>query len=208
MAARSKRAAWLVALPVFLGLTMVAGQPAAQSEEQGAVPTTARASVRNVSGSEVAVVRLIQLSNGKVAVSLRARGLTAGLHGFHVHTTGICDPNATDPATGQPAPFFTAGGHYNPGAVPHGQHSGDLPLLFAGSDGTAAADTVTDRFTVSELLAGDGSAIIIHALADNAAHIPTRYTHPADATGTTGPDATSQATGDAGGRTACGVVRG
>jgi Cu-Zn family superoxide dismutase len=206
MAVLSTRTAWL-ALPVFLGLTMVAGQPAAQSQEQGTAATGARASVRNVNGGELAAVRLTQLSNGKVAVSLRARGLTPGLHGFHVHTTGICDPNATDPATGQRSPFFTAGGHYNPRNVPHGQHAGDLPLLFAGSDGTAAADTLTDRFTVSELLAGDGSAVIIHAMADNVAHIPDRYTHQADATGTTGPDAATQATGDAGGRTTCGVVR-
>src|SRR5262245_20590190 len=131
MAALSKRTAWL-ALPIFLGLTPAAAQPAAQALEQGTTAARARASVRNVDGIEVATMRLIQLSNGKVAVSLRAHGLTAGLHGFHVHSTGICDPKATDPATGQVVPFLTAGGHYNPRGVPHGQHAGDMPLLFAG----------------------------------------------------------------------------
>jgi len=40
---------------------------------------------------------------------------------------------------------------------------------------------------------------------DNLANIPARYTHPADATGTTGPDATTLATGDSGARAACGA---
>jgi Cu-Zn family superoxide dismutase len=72
------------------------------------------------------------------------------------------------------------------------------------SDGTAQLRFPTDRFTVEELFDADGSAIIVHAAADNYANIPTRYhSHTED---TFGPDSATLATGDAGGRLACGVV--
>ena len=49
------------------------------------------------------------------------------------------------------------------------------------------------------LLDVDGSAIIVHSDADNFAHIPERYAED-------GPDEDTLKTGDAGDRTACGVV--
>ena len=52
---------------------------------------------------------------------------------------------------------------------------------------------------MNDLFDADGSAVIVHAGPDNYANIPTRYTGPV-------PDATTLATGDAGGRVACGVV--
>lgn len=65
--------------------------------------------------------------------------------------------------------------------------------------GLARAEFQTDSFTVDELLDADGSAVIIHAGPDNYANIPTRYS-------TSGPDAVTLATGDAGARIACGVI--
>ena len=59
---------------------------------------------------------------------------------------------------------------------------------------------VTDRFQVAGLLAGDGTAVIVHANRDNQANIPVRYAPD-------GPDAMTLATGDAGDRIACGVVQ-
>jgi Cu-Zn family superoxide dismutase len=44
--------------------------------------------------------------------------------------------------------------------------------------------------------------LILHALADNCANIPDRY----QTGGVPGPDATTLATGDAGGRLACGLI--
>jgi Cu-Zn family superoxide dismutase len=58
---------------------------------------------------------------------------------------------------------------------------------------------------VRELLAGDGSAVIVHALPDNYANIPTRYRSAQ--TGAPGPDADTLKAGDSGGRVVCGVVR-
>lgn len=167
----------------------------------------ATAVLRDATGRTVASVSLATQADGSVRVQVLASRLAAGFHGFHVHAVGLCDPNAVDPATGQVNPFISAGGHFDPAGRGHGQHSGDLPSLLAGADGVGGATVRADRFDVAELFDGDGSAIIIHALPDNFAHIPTRYSHPADETGTTGPDAATLRTGDAGGRFACGVVR-
>src|ERR671916_2158914 len=42
--------------------------------------------------------------DGGVLVFARVRDLPPGFHGFHIHTTGRCDPPT----------FMSAGGHYNP----------------------------------------------------------------------------------------------
>ncbi len=69
----------------------------------------------------------------------------------------------------------------------------------------------TDRFKTQDLLDGGGGAVIVHAAADNLAHVPPttasgteRYhSHPEDVLG---PDSATKATGDAGARIACGKV--
>ena len=125
------------------------------------------------------------------------RSLTPGFHGFHVHTTGLCEANA---AAG---PFTTAGGHLTGGSTSHGDHAGDLPSLLVLANGSGYLSFVTDRFTLAQLADADGSAVMVHAGRDNFANIPTRYT----AAGVPGPDAATLGTGDAGSRAACGVVR-
>jgi Cu-Zn family superoxide dismutase len=84
-----------------------------------------------------------------------------------------------------------------------------MPSLLVNVDGTAEARFETDRFVPAQLLDADGSAVIVHAGADNFANVPTRYhSHVPDASSTTyGPDATTLGNGDAGARTACGLVR-
>lgn len=141
----------------------------------------------DTAGSAVGKVKLISAGT-RVEAFVEASGLTPGFHGFHVHAVGRCE-----------APFTSAGGHYNPGSAGHREHAGDLPILLVNRDGTAKASFTTDRLTVAQLFDADGSAIVVHADPDNYAHIPARYS-------ATGPDATTLATGDAGGRVACGVV--
>jgi superoxide dismutase, Cu-Zn family len=137
-------------------------------------------------------VKLTQ-EDDQVLVRAVVGSLPAGFHGFHVHTVGDCVP-----------PFTSAGGHYNPGGGGHGSHAGDMPILLVNGDGTAQLRFTTDRFTVDELFDTDGSAIIVHAGADNYANIPTRYhSHGEDVFG---PDSATLGTGDAGARLACGVV--
>ncbi|MCR5611301.1 MAG: superoxide dismutase family protein [Clostridiales bacterium] len=79
------------------------------------------------------------------------------------------------------AGYPETGGHFDPGARPHPEHAGDLPpLLYCG--GRAYSQVLTDRFTVSEVI---GRTIVIHGGTD---------------------DFTSQPSGNAGKKIACGVI--
>jgi Cu-Zn family superoxide dismutase len=173
-----------------MGLTVavVPASAAAYDDSRGATAT-----VRDVNGVSLGTV-ILQPAGGKIVVAGRLSGLTAGFHGFHIHTTGLCE------AAGG---FTTAGGHLNPAGTGHGTHAGDLPLLKVAADGKTSTVTETDTVTFAQIFDADGSAFIIHALADNYANIPTRYS----AAGVPGPDAATLGTGDAGGRVACGVIR-
>ena len=62
---------------------------------------------------------------------------------------------------------------------------------------------MTDSFGIGELIAGDGSAVMIHSGRDNLANIPSRYSSGA----TAGPDEETLKTGDSGSRVACGVLQ-
>jgi Cu-Zn family superoxide dismutase len=151
--------------------------------------TKAEARLVNAAGDEIGVVRLRE-KGGAVRVEGQVRGLPAGFHGFHVHAIGSC----VGPA------FTSAGGHLNPGGASHPAHAGDMPVLLVNADGTASASFESDRFGVGNLFDTDGSAVIVHANPDNYANIPADRYDP-------DPDATTLATGDAGGRLACGVIR-
>jgi Cu-Zn family superoxide dismutase len=140
---------------------------------------TAQAVLADASGDIVAIVQLKDEGNGRTRVSVRTRGLTEGFHGFHVHAVGKCDPNTVDPKTGKKAAFLSAGPHFNPKAATHADHAGDMPPLLVIRGGGANMVFETDRFTVADLFDADGSAVIIHAEADNLGHIPDRYTAPA-----------------------------
>jgi Cu-Zn family superoxide dismutase len=146
----------------------------------------------DASGAAAGIVRLTE-QGSQVIVRAEVEGLTPGFHGFHVHSVGECV-----------APFTSAGGHYNPAGTGHGSHAGDMSSLLVLADGTASLQFATDRFTIAELFDADGTAIIVHALPDNFANIPTRYQSTTE--GTFGPDSATLATGDAGARVACGVV--
>jgi Cu-Zn family superoxide dismutase len=98
-----------------------------------------------------------------------------GPHGFHIHANGDCEVG--DPED----PFQAAEGHFNPDDSPHGDHAGDLPVLFS-NEGSAQTSVFTNAFTVEEVT---GRAVIVHK-------------HP--------DDFRSQPSGDAGPRLACGVI--
>lgn len=155
-----------------------------------------RAVLQGVDGRFVGRITLRQTGE-LVVVRGWAQSLTPGFHGFHIHTIGLCEASAP---TG---PFTTAGGHFTGGATAHGDHAGDMPSLLVTQDGQAFAQFITDRFTLADLLDADGSAVMVHDGRDNFANIPTRYL----SAGVPGPDATTLATGDAGTRAACGVIK-
>jgi Cu-Zn family superoxide dismutase len=180
-------------IAVVLGVLLavgVAGATATSNDNGRAKSKIKRASavLVNAAGQRVGRVTLVQ-RRGKVLVAVRARGLTPGFHGFHVHTVGKCE-----------APGFTsAAGHLKFGDQAHGDHAGDMPVLLVNRDGTASSAFETGRFKLADLRDADGSAVIVHSGRDNYANIPTRYA-PA-------PDAETLNTGDAGSRVACGVIR-
>ena len=160
-------------------------------------PHPARAELIDSSGEKVGTVSFTP-GGGTVGVVVDVHGLPPGWHGFHVHDAGSCV---------RPS-FTSAGGHL--GAA-QGQiqpnHKGDLPALFVNADGTARTSFRTDRLQIADLFAGAGTAVIVHAEADNFNNIPlggadNQYT--ANATTAT---ALSNATGNAGPRIACGVVK-
>jgi superoxide dismutase, Cu-Zn family len=178
----------------------------------GAGDSDAKAKIKTTTGSTVGVAELEQ-EGSRVVVKISASGLTPGFHGFHVHTTGKCtNPDGT-------ANFALAGGHYAGANTNHGEHVGDLPSLLVNGDGTARMRFTTNAFTIADLLAGDGSAFVIHDGRDNYANIGSRYvSNDAAQTGadystftghlyTNGPDLASLKTGDAGGRKGCGVIK-
>ncbi len=141
-----------------------------------------------------------------VTVQTVASGqLEPGFHGMHVHQVGKCEPNSVAPNGGAPGNFNSAGGHFQTEGNTGHPASGDLTSLQVREDGSAMVVTTTDAFTAEDLTSGEGTAIIIHEKADNFANIPPeRYNQ---VNGTPGPDQATMATGDAGGRVACGVIR-
>lgn len=139
--------------------------------------------------------------DGKMQVSTNVKlpPQFAGFRGMHLHRVGVCDRNANDTG-GVRSPFFSASAHIgSEDGHSHYNHDGDLPPLLVNRDGTVRMTVRTDRVSFQRIFDADGTAVIIHALPDNLAHIPARYSPPADAT--------TLATGDAGARVACGVVR-
>jgi Cu/Zn superoxide dismutase len=119
-------------------------------------------------GDRIGHVKLKPAGDGETRVQARITSAAPGFHGFHVHTTGVCDPNAPN------GPFTTAGGHFALDGQSHGAHAGDRPSLRVMEDGTARLELVTDCFELNDLHDGDGSAVMVHAGRDNFANIPER----------------------------------
>ena len=150
---------------------------------------SATASLADASGASAGTAQLWQGDDGVVHVDVRATHLTPGVHGIHFHAVGRCEGNLA-------TPFSTAGAHYNPLGKQHGlnnaagPHAGDAPNLEVGSDGTGHLSFTTSRITLTSgptsVIDSDGTAIVIHATAD---------------------DQTSQPSGNSGARVACGVVQ-
>lgn len=120
-------------------------------------------------------------SGDAIRVQADLRGLTEGKHGFHIHEYGDCSaPDAT-----------SAGGHFNPEDKPHAgpmdkeRHVGDLGNIVADAEGNGTLslnDTLIAFHGEHSII---GRAIVVHADED---------------------DLTSQPTGNAGPRVACGVI--
>lgn len=158
-------------------LVLVAAACASMGTGPAATATLAPTSGNTAAGT----VRLNQMADGSVDVQVDLTGVPAGVHGFHIHEKGDCGDNGN-----------AAGGHFNPGGDPHGapntppHHAGDWGNVTANAAGEVHTRFNTRSVTVEAgTNSAVGHAIILHANPD---------------------DLTTQPTGNAGGRIACGVV--
>lgn len=160
-----------------LGLAACAGA--------AALTDTLTVTLRDAAGRTVGTALLTPATEG-VQVVLSVNGLPAGVHGVHVHQTGLCDrPD-----------FTTAGGHFNPNnrqhgfENPQGHHAGDLPNLTVDASGRGTLSAIAQGVTLNggeavSLRKAAGTALVVHASAD---------------------DYRTDPSGDSGARIACGVI--
>lgn len=135
----------------------------AYDEPRGGAPMA----LVNSSGQSIGTVRAWQTAGG-VSFRVEAAGLPHGIHGLHVHAVGRCE-----------GPEFTsAGSHWNPANRKHGTnnpagpHAGDMPNVEVAANGTLGATVVLPGATMANLLDADGSALVLHAAADDYATDP------------------------------------
>jgi superoxide dismutase, Cu-Zn family len=175
----------------------------AMSSGAGAHGNTARATLYSTDGSKVGKVTFsATFRHTWVRVHLdNAPGVVDAFHGFHIHANDLpafgvgCDASNN---------FLSADGHWQAAGESHGHHLGDMPSVYVNRDGSVDARFTLDRIDPRAL---PGKVVILHAGADNFGNVPVgtaanQYTaNSRDAT-----DATA-ATGNAGARVACGVIR-
>ena len=147
-------------------------------------PVQASAELKDKNGKTVGMA-IFRDGAGGVIVNVEVKGMSAGLHAVHVHAVGKCEGPA----------FASAGGHFNPAGRKHGHrnaegaHAGDLPNMLVTKDGSGRFEVLTDGITLqagtTAIFDADGSALIVHAGVD---------------------DYTTDPTGNAGDRAACGVI--
>jgi len=196
--------------PAPAGMNMGHGEMGHGAMPEAAAPSKIlTAQINAADGTQVAAATIeFRDSDAFATVTVqttRPGGLAPGSHGLHIHTVGKCEVNSVAPTGGAPGDFLSAGGHFQGGAPDvHPNHAGDLSSLQVRGDGTAMLVTTTNAFDQADLLDGAGTAIIIHANADNFSNIPAdRYQQ---INGAPPPDETTLATGDGGKRVACGVI--
>jgi superoxide dismutase, Cu-Zn family len=145
---------------------------------------TAKAELRDATGKSIGIVVMNETPHG-VLMHATLMGAPPGVHAFHVHTTGACEP-----------PFTSAGGHFNPAAKQHGainemgMHAGDMPNVVVPADGNLAFDVLNSNVTLiggqpNSLFKAGGTALMMHATAD---------------------DYKGDPAGNAGARVACGLI--
>ena len=141
-----------------------------------------------LAGADGAVMGRVTLSEdaGGVTIKVAAAGLPAGVHGVHLHEKGLCEGPK----------FASAGKHLNPGGKQHGRdnvlgaHLGDLANFEVAAGGGGSTSFLVAGVMISgasALADADGTALVIHAKAD---------------------DYKTDPSGDSGDRIACAVLAG
>jgi Cu-Zn family superoxide dismutase len=157
--------------------------PAEPATEPVEAASQAVAVIEAKSGSQLTGMATFSEMDGTVTLQLDVQNVTPGVHAVHLHEIGDC--SAEDGTS--------AGGHWNPTVVDHGEwgadpfHLGDIGNFVVGQDGTGYVQLTTNLWSISTGADNDvvGRSIIVHAGED---------------------DLTSQPSGAAGGRIGCGVI--
>jgi len=158
---------------------------AAASPKSAAATSPATAEVKSADGKDVGTVTLTQTRSG-VRLTGSLKGLPPGERALHVHSVGKCEP-----------PFTSAGPHFNPAQKKHGKlnpeghHAGDMDNITIPASGNLTLKIVNKDITLEKgkpnsVFQEGGTAVVIHAAKD---------------------DYTTDPTGNAGDRIACGVVK-
>lgn len=108
----------------------------------------------DVSGGTVVYANISGLPNYKPS---DVNSLPVGPHGFHLHQKGNCI------VVDYSEPFEEAGDHWNPTNQPHGNHAGDLSVLFSNKE-IADMCFFTNKFKVKDII---GLSVIIHENPDD-----------------------------------------
>jgi superoxide dismutase, Cu-Zn family len=160
--------------------------PDTASFDESPTAVIANAVITDPAGKTVGLARFREARQG-VRIDLKVTGFVPGTHAVQINAVGKCDPPDFASAG---APFDVNGQkHGTPGAV--NAKSGDMPQLVVASDGTGALLFYSPQVSLNKaasngLTFGKGTAVVIHANADD---------------GKTDPD------GNSGPRIACGVVK-
>jgi Cu-Zn family superoxide dismutase len=166
-------------LPIVMAsVACLALAPSFASAAPGA--SEMRVEMRGPEGEDRGELRVRDTQAG-LLVFVSFEGLPPGPHGFHVHAVGRCE-----------APFESAGDHlagkgsHHGFLAPGGPHAGDMVNLHVGADGRAEQELLAPDLRLADLLDEDGAAFIVHERAD---------------------DFTTQPSGGAGARIACGAIQ-
>ncbi|BBL30863.1 superoxide dismutase family protein [Pantoea ananatis] len=123
-------------------------------------------------GKSVGTVKIEETQYGLQFTPMLA-GLKPGIHGFHVHAKGSCEPGESE---GKTVAAGAAGGHLDPDnngkhLGPYGEgHLGDLPALYVDDQGKASYPVLAPRIkNLSEI---KGKALMVHVGGDNHADHP------------------------------------